>query len=256
MKQFIFTLLALYFCPAASAQLKGEVIYERILTFNEAAKPTFLLYFNPGQSVFSEQNAPPAEQRVQHSGAEEGGTLEFKVRLGSGEPYAVFTDFSKKQLVSRITGSGNKTVLVNEGLPEMVWQVEEDQKTIGRFSCRKARGHFRGRAYTAWFTSDIPIKMGPWKFNGLPGLILEIYDDKGEVYFGARSVRVPSDFPEKVLEVQNKGYRTLSLNEYIREREDQVNEVLTAIQSKLPRGSAVSFSQQSVNAIETEFEKD
>lgn len=38
--------------------------------------------------------------------------------------------------------------------------------------------YFRGRSYVAWFTMDIPIENGPWKFAGLPGLILKVYDDK------------------------------------------------------------------------------
>ena len=35
---------------------------------------------------------------------------------------------------------------------------------------------FRGRRFYAWFTPDIPISDGPWKFAGLPGLIMEVYD--------------------------------------------------------------------------------
>lgn len=256
MKRFIFTLLTLGLCQGTYAQMKGEVVYERILTFGEASKTTFRLYFDTERSVFIEQDPAPAEQRVQHSGSEEGGTLDFNIRLGSGAAYAVFTDFSKNQLISRTTGAGSRTILVQEALPVISWKIEEERKTIGRFLCRKALGHFRGRTYTAWFTADIAIQNGPWKFNGLPGLILEVYDDKGEVYFGVRSVKVPADFRETVLELRNEGYRTLSLKEYIREREHQVSEVLTAIQSKLPRGASVNFSQQSLSAIETEFEKD
>lgn len=40
----------------------------------------------------------------------------------------------------------------------------------------KATCTFRGREYTAWFCVDIPISNGPWKFGGLPGLILKVYD--------------------------------------------------------------------------------
>ena len=47
--------------------------------------------------------------------------------------------------------------------------------------CQKALGEFRGRKYIAWFTSDIPLSDGPWKFCGLPGLILAVQDT--EAYF-------------------------------------------------------------------------
>jgi len=49
--------------------------------------------------------------------------------------------------------------------------------------CQKAEGDFRGRHYIAWFSNKILIPDGPWKLCGLPGLILEAYDEKKTVYF-------------------------------------------------------------------------
>jgi GLPGLI family protein len=37
--------------------------------------------------------------------------------------------------------------------------------------------------HTAWFALDIPISDGPWKFCGLPGLIMEVYDKGEQQYF-------------------------------------------------------------------------
>ena len=42
--------------------------------------------------------------------------------------------------------------------------------------CQRATCHWRGRDYVAWFAPDIPIRRGPWKFGGLPGLIMKIHD--------------------------------------------------------------------------------
>lgn len=58
------------------------------------------------------------------------------------------------------------------------WQIKEDTLLITGYLCQKAMCYFRGRSYVAWFTMDIPIENGPWKFAGLPGLILKVYDDK------------------------------------------------------------------------------
>jgi GLPGLI family protein len=70
-----------------------------------------------------------------------------------------------------------------EPVPKQDWQISNDTTTIAGYLCQKATCNFRGRNYTAWFTVDIPISMGPWKFNGLPGLILKVYDDALEYNF-------------------------------------------------------------------------
>lgn len=57
------------------------------------------------------------------------------------------------------------------------WKLETEKTTvILGHRCQRATCHWRGRDYVAWFAPDIPIRRGPWKFGGLPGLILKIYD--------------------------------------------------------------------------------
>ena len=63
------------------------------------------------------------------------------------------------------------------------WSITEETKLIKGYMVQKATTSFAGRDYTAWFSPEIPISEGPYKFNGLPGLILEIYDtDKDYVF--------------------------------------------------------------------------
>ena len=65
-----------------------------------------------------------------------------------------------------------------EQWPSMQWTLKDEKQTICGYQCQKATCHWRGRDYVAWFTSAIPLKSGPWKFGGLPGLIMKIYDTK------------------------------------------------------------------------------
>lgn len=48
---------------------------------------------------------------------------------------------------------------------------------------------FAGREWTAWFTSEISIPDGPYKFYGLPGLILKISDKTNTHSFEMISVQ-------------------------------------------------------------------
>ncbi|WBV58821.1 GLPGLI family protein [Chryseobacterium daecheongense] len=63
------------------------------------------------------------------------------------------------------------------------WTIFPETKNIEGFKVQKATTTFGGRNWEAWFTNDIQIQDGPYKFCGLPGLILSIGDDKGDHIF-------------------------------------------------------------------------
>lgn len=69
------------------------------------------------------------------------------------------------------------------------WVMSDSTKAILGYTCQKAECDFRGRHYIAWFSTEIPLCDGPWKFNGLPGLILEVYDSKMFYHFIAVGIR-------------------------------------------------------------------
>ena len=63
------------------------------------------------------------------------------------------------------------------------WALSSEEKELQGYVCKKATCSYRGRDYTAWYCPDIPINDGPYVFNGLPGLILEIYDNQEHYKF-------------------------------------------------------------------------
>jgi hypothetical protein len=73
--------------------------------------------------------------------------------------------------------------LIAEALPAIDWKISADTATFGGLHCQKATSHFKGRDYIAWFCPDLPVPVGPWKLNGLPGVIVDAHDTKNEVVF-------------------------------------------------------------------------
>ena len=69
------------------------------------------------------------------------------------------------------------------------WTVGTETQLILGHKCQKATCNWRGRNFVAWFASDIPVRLGPWKFNGLPGLILKVYDTEKLYVYEAVSLR-------------------------------------------------------------------
>lgn len=64
----------------------------------------------------------------------------------------------------------------SEPIPRQSWVITFDMQELIGYTCQKATCHFRGRDYVAWFAPDIPVRQGPWKLGGLPGLILKAHD--------------------------------------------------------------------------------
>ena len=100
---------------------------------------------------------------------------------------ACYVDFAKGEVVS--TGRiGSLDFKYQEKVPAIEWSIEDSLKTIGEYTAQKATCRFRGRDYVAWFTTEIPLPYGPWKFQGLPGLILSVYDTENYFRFDVADI--------------------------------------------------------------------
>ncbi len=59
------------------------------------------------------------------------------------------------------------------------WELSDEAKIIGGFNCKKASANYMGRSWTAWYTEEIPLPIGPWILWGAPGLIVAAQDSDG-----------------------------------------------------------------------------
>lgn len=63
------------------------------------------------------------------------------------------------------------------------WKLINETKIINSIACKKAEVRYKGRDWIAWYSSEIPLPYGPYKFSGLPGLIVKITDKTGDYDF-------------------------------------------------------------------------
>ena len=99
---------------------------------------------------------------------------------------------------------GKYNAYYTEPYPLQQWQMGTETQTILGHRCQKATCHWRGRDFVAWFAPDIPVKAGPWKFGGLPGLILKLQDTAGVYRFEAVQI---SSKPYPIYKYDFKAYR-------------------------------------------------
>lgn len=136
--------------------------------------------------------------------------------------------------------------LIVEPLDAIAWEIGNETKTIETYSCYKATCSYRGRNYTVWFTPDIPCNWGPWKLHGLPGAILEAYDDKREVLFYATGVTKK----DATITCPDKHYEKITREAYWAGLKQAASDLVHRLGSRFGEGMKVTIPKPKMRGIE------
>lgn len=71
------------------------------------------------------------------------------------------------------------------------WKITSETDEYQGFIIQKAVTSFGGRDWEAWFAPGLPLNDGPYKFCGLPGLIVKIADKQNHYNFKMLSIEKP-----------------------------------------------------------------
>lgn len=102
--------------------------------------------------------------------------------------YTILKNYQKNEIIFS-DRFGTDFFSYTKKIDSFKWVLHNNQKVILGYSCKKATTSFAGRDYIAWYSIDIPIADGPYKFNGLPGLIFSIYDTEKHYSFNISSIK-------------------------------------------------------------------
>ncbi|QZE14694.1 GLPGLI family protein [Halosquirtibacter laminarini] len=100
----------------------------------------------------------------------------------------VYKDYPKGKMTVT-DGLMMQDYIYEDELNAQEWQMTDSTKTVLNYTCQLAKCTFRGREWMAWFTPEVPISDGPWKFCGLPGLITEVYDSGNQYHFTLKGIK-------------------------------------------------------------------
>lgn len=214
--------LYLIFCSSlifAQTELSGRVDYNWITTKPFPSEQISSLNFNEKESLF--------EWSIIKSGneTEKDGTINYYSNSKSNLKNWVFKNL-KDDFIFLNIHNNNKAYLVKNDEIDLEWNLIDEFKVIGTYRSQKAITKYKGRNIIAWFSEEIPVNFGPHIWNGLPGLILELYDDKMINYYAAKTI---------LIESKNLNFNNIKLDNFIsiKEYEEILNENINDLEKKI-----------------------
>jgi len=129
-----------------------------------------------------------SDNEVKINSTELGASISNMLQLPKARfSYIIYKIASKKQCVT-YDNIMDVNYKYEEPYNMFKWTIYKEESNILGYSCQKATTSFAGRSYEAWFTKEIPFSDGPYKFSGLPGLIVKVYDSKKHYAFELTSL--------------------------------------------------------------------
>jgi GLPGLI family protein len=175
-----------------STKMSGDMQKQMQEMLKKQFQKTFVLNFDKEQSVYKEDISLSPPQPGLGSGM-------MVQTLGGGAQDILWKNTKEGRFVNQTDLMG-KIFLIRDSLPKLDWELKKDTKYIGQYTCYKAtltreievvksgisingdkdlsedKTTKETQIITAWYTPEIPVNHGPQKYQGLPGLILEVND--------------------------------------------------------------------------------
>lgn len=196
MKKITLSIAAIIAATTLVAQTReGTITYERKVNMHrritdeqiKAMIPEFRtskhqLLFSDSTSIYK---AVVEDETPDPFASGNGPTVMIRTAGDGGEQYR---DYSKGKAVDA-RELGAKSYIIEDSIKQYGWKLTDETKTILNYTCRKATFKSdRGQAVEAWFTESIPCPAGPEGFSGLPGVILAVDVNNGEMTYTATNV--------------------------------------------------------------------
>ena len=206
MKKIISILIILFAVSLNAQQEANRFFYE--LTFkpkkgNTATEKSMMIldvadnksYFRDYTLIASDSLAKAEIEAMQKAGVFKDISKSIKMPKFSYKIIKEYPDMAISYSEGIINGMTPMEIVYKENV-KIDWNILSENEKIGDYNTQKATTDFAGRKWTAWFSKDIPLNDGPYKFYGLPGLIVKIEDSEKDYSFELKGNKKITDFEE------------------------------------------------------------
>lgn len=166
------------------------------------------------------------------------------------------TSTSQDLFINYFSLDEHKVVCYKDELPEITWKIYDNEtKNIGDYIVVKAIGMFRGSEIEAYFCPEIPINFGPWKFKGLPGLILELTARNKNIEDYRWVVnKIDFDCKEQIAFKMNNQIKIEPFKKSVEKDFKKLKEQIKMANSQVPKGVTVGETVIVRGGIEQKYE--
>ncbi|MDY3521791.1 GLPGLI family protein [Riemerella anatipestifer] len=217
-KKYIFTITLLLFVCIDAQVYKNDSL-RGSFTYLLKSKPNNLYPENLYQELFSLQVSDNRSFFISENLLKYDSifTSEMNTAMRSGSNSINFSgkSFPKTNSKFLVVQENDKTIFYGTVGTSVLayqepkinsWKLVDETKIVNSFSCKKAELRFKGRDWIAWYSTEIPFPYGPYKFGGLPGLIIKMTDKKEEYDFELVKSLPSRDLKGKIVGINKKRY--------------------------------------------------
>ncbi len=250
MKYYLLLMCTLLLARNASSQVnvvQSRFSYQRTVSLMGAVidSKTEDLFYNGKESVYvsyAKDLIPPTDSTITSTGGDRM-TIEW-AGVADDKDFIMYKNYGSNTMQFRTAFSNGKLCIVTDTIPTLIWKYGTEKKRIGPYMCQRAKTVFHCAEYTAWFTTDIPLSIGPWKLGGLPGIIVELMNERAHVSYKLITAEYPKSKQVYVISPPKTGDPTYSWANYgeIEAIEQDKQRKFLAILAKDPNDPTI-FSQ-------------
>jgi len=160
------------------------------------------------------------QYRFEYKENNEGATYQWRK-----EDYIIYRNRNNNEIFDIITLL-NKQYVIQDSLVCQNWKIKNDMKEIAGHICMNASFYdtVKGKEIVAWFALDLPIPIGPDRYCGLPGIILEINEANDAIIYTATNVLLSNEKIEIEKPTIKKSRKIINSEEYNKKIIDYINQ--------------------------------
>ena len=146
------------------------------------------------------------------------------------------TFFSQKDVIIYNETCKGTVFNVSEKRNLVDWKLTPNTKKILNYQCQEAIGHFRGRDYKVYFTTELPFKTAPLKFFGTPGVVLAINSLDKKIKIKATNITVKNNKESNTLKNPYKNKDVITWDKFVKiyqKKEKEFLEKISNVYAKL-----------------------